>query len=281
MEYMRLGAPVTPASATPESWVAALENKGYRASFCPVTLDSEAALRHEYKQAAVEADVVIAEVGAWSNPLSPDPDESSRAFEKCVASLRLADEIGAVCCVNIAGNLGRGPWDGPSPENLAAYAFARVVAAVPRSIDEAAPSHARYCLETMPWMLPDSAQSYIELVEAVDRRRFGVHFDPVNMLNSPRRHFGNGEFIRDCVVTLGERILSVHAKDQSTNAHLTLLLEEAIPGSGDVDYQVLLSCLDGLDPDLPLMIEHLSGEEEYARAAAYIRGQAAALGITL
>ena len=80
---------------------------------------------------------------------------------------------------------------------------------------------------------------------------------------------------------LGDRILSVHAKDQATNAHLTLLLDEAIPGGGVVDYGVFLSCLNDLNPDLPLMIEHLSGEEEYDRAAAFIRSQAAAIGATL
>lgn len=278
---MRLGAPVTPASDTPENWVAALKSKGYRASFCPVTLESEASRRDEYKQAALEADVVIAEVGAWSNPLSPDPDEARRAFEKCVASLRLADEIGAVCCVNIAGNIGAGPWDGPSPENLAPDAFGRIVVSVQRIIDEAGPERACYCLETMPWMLPDSAESYLELVEAVDRPRFGVHFDPVNILNSPRRHVSNSEFIRSCVNILGNRILSVHAKDQAISSRLTLHLDEVIPGSGDVDYRVLLGSLDGFNPDLPLMIEHLSGEDEYDKAAAYIRAQAALQGVTL
>jgi sugar phosphate isomerase/epimerase len=278
---MRLGAPVTPASVAPESWIAVLRSKGYRASYCPVTLDSEASLRREYRQAAGEADIVIAEVGAWSNPLSPDADEAQRAFEKCVASLRLADEVGAVCCVNIAGNMGQGPWDGPAPENLVPEAFDRIVASVQRIIDEAAPERACYCLETMPWMLPDSAESYLDFIQAIDRPRFGVHFDPVNLLNSPRRHFGNGEFIKACVDALGDRILSVHAKDQATNAHLTLLLDEAIPGSGVVDYQVLLSCLNGLGPDLPLMIEHLSSEEEYDQAAAFIRTQAAAVGATL
>ena len=281
MDVMRLGAPVTPASNTPESWIAALRSKGYRASYCPVTPESEASLRQEYRQAAGESDIVIAEVGAWSNPLSPDTDEARGAFEKCVTSLRLADEVGAVCCVNIAGNLGHGPWDGPAPENLAPDAFDRIVASVQHIIDEAAPERACYCLETMPWMLPDSPESYLEFIEAVDRPRFGVHFDPVNMLNSPRRHFGNGEFIRRCVNVLGDRILSVHAKDQATNAHLTLLLDEAIPGGGVVDYGVFLSCLNDLNPDLPLMIEHLSGEEEYDRAAAFIRSQAAAIGATL
>ena len=100
---MRLGAPVDKSSGTPEEWIGALKRKGYRASFCPLPLDASGSLRFEYAAAAREAEIVIAEVGAWSNPLSRDTDEADRAFRKCVGALRMADEIGAACCVNISG----------------------------------------------------------------------------------------------------------------------------------------------------------------------------------
>jgi sugar phosphate isomerase/epimerase len=57
-----------------------------------------------YEKAAKDANILIAEVGAWSNPISPDPKMAKEAFEKCTASLNLADQIGAKCCVNIAGS---------------------------------------------------------------------------------------------------------------------------------------------------------------------------------
>jgi sugar phosphate isomerase/epimerase len=62
---------------------------------------------------------------------------------------------------------------------------------------------------------------------------------------------------------------------------LTVHLDEIRPGLGNLDYKVLLKELSGLDPDLPVMLEHLSGQEEYAKAAEHIRGVAKEVGVTL
>ena len=43
---------------------------------------------------------MIAEVGAWSNPLSPDSETSRKAIVLCQARLRLADRIGAIGGIN-------------------------------------------------------------------------------------------------------------------------------------------------------------------------------------
>ncbi|MBT3271942.1 MAG: TIM barrel protein [Spirochaetales bacterium] len=158
--------------------------------------------------------------------------QAESAVKKCVGALRLADAIGAKCCVNISGNAGPGAWDGPSPANLTKETFQRVVEITRRIIDEAAPERASYCLETMPWMYPNSILSYLELIESINRPRFGVHFDPVNLINSPEKHYGNGNYIRDAVSRLALRILSVHAKDQVMGPPLTLTMHEVIPGEG-------------------------------------------------
>ncbi len=49
-------------------------------------------------------------------------------------------------------------------------------------------------------------------------------------------------------------------------------LDEVRPGLGRLDYAVYLANLAQLDPDTPLMLEHLATEHEYQLAAAYIRG---------
>jgi sugar phosphate isomerase/epimerase len=48
-------------------------------------------------------------------------------------------------------------------------------------------------------------------------------------------------------------------------------LEEVRPGQGNLDYVTFLGELDRLDPDTPIMLEHLPNQEEYALAAEYIR----------
>ena len=40
------------------------------------------------------------------------------------------------------------------------------------------------------------------LIEAIDRDAFGAHFNPVNLINSPRRYYDNAALIREEVSKL-------------------------------------------------------------------------------
>lgn len=277
---MRLGAPIHGQFASPEAWVAAVQQQGYRAAYCPVTLDADQATVEAYASAATAANIVIAEVGAWSNPLSPDSAIRDAAIERCIRSLDLAERIGARCCVNIAGSRGE-RWDGPHKDDLTKATFELIVETVQQIIDAVKPSRTFYTLEPMPYMYPDSIESYQRLIQAIDRPAFAVHFDPVNLINSPQLYYANGDFMRAFVDQLGPAIKSVHAKDTIIRQQLTVHIDEVRPGLGTLDYPALLHALSALDPDLPFMLEHLPSQEEYEAAAAYVRGVAAQEGIQL
>ena len=277
---MRLGGPIFAETDTPESWVAAVAAAGYRAAFCPLPPDADDATIEAYAAAASNADIVIAEVGAWSNPLGPNPADAAAAVEKCKASLALADKIGARCCVNIAGS--RGPkWDGPDAADLTRETFDRIVLVVRDIIDTVKPTRSFYTLETMPWMYPDSPDAYLQLIKAIDRKRFAVHLDPVNLVCSPQRYFANGRLIEECFEKLGEYIMSCHAKDILLRDKLTVHLDEVRPGQGKLDYPTFLRQLNRLEADVPLMLEHLPSEDEFCAAASHIRSVAAHEGISL
>jgi len=277
---MRLGGPLFSKPADPGSWAAACRAKGYRAAGCPLSPAAADADCAAYAAAAAAADLVIAEVGAWSNPLSADAAERAAALEKCKGGLALAERVGARCCVNISGSRGR-RWDGPHAANLTAETFDLVVASVREIIDAVRPRRTFYALETMPWMYPDSAESYERLLGAVDRPAFAVHFDPVNLVCSPQIYARTGELIRDFVRRLGAQIRSCHAKDVLLRETLTAHLDEVRPGAGGLDYRAYLSALAALDPDTPLILEHLPNEAEYDLAAAHVRGVAGKEGIRL
>lgn len=53
--------------------------------------------------------------------------------------------------------------------------------------------------------------------------------------------------------------------------YLPLHLDECRTGLGYLDYLVFLRELQHIDPDLPLMLEHSTREEDYTLAAEYIR----------
>lgn len=277
---MRLGAPLPQTIIDPEQWVAAVQAKGYRAAYCPLSGKEDSATIRAFELAAEQAGIVIAETGAWSNPLSPDEAIRRAALEKCQAMLALADEVGARCCVNIAGSLGE-KWDGPHPADLTPGTFGLIVDTTRAIIDAVRPKRTFYTLEPMPWMYPDSIESYEDLIRAIDRSQFGVHFDPVNLINSPMRYFFNGDFVRDFITRLGPAIRSVHAKDIHLQDKLTVHLDEVRPGLGELNYRTLLRELDRLEPDLPVMLEHLPLASEYDLAAAYVHGVADEIGVTL
>ncbi len=277
---MRLGGPVLEEFDSPDQWVEALRSCGYSAAYCPLDESADSPTIAAYAEAAAAADIVIAEVGAWSNPLAPDEQERKHALTLCQQRLALADEIGARCCVNIAGSRGE-QWDGHHPDNLTEETFDLIVETVRTIIDAVQPQCTFYTLETMPWMYPDSAESYVQLIKAIQRDRFAVHFDPTNLVCSPQRYYRTGELIRDFSEKLGPHIKSCHAKDIRLSDKFMVYLDEVRPGTGGLDYSIYLWELSKLDPDMPLMLEHLPSEEEYQLAAQYVRRLADELGIMM
>ena len=269
---MRLSGPIFASTPDAASWVAAVKAAGYTAAALPLSREADDQTIQVFLDAAQAADIVVAEVRAWSNPIDPDPEKARSAIVHCQQSLAWAERTGARCCVNIAGSRNPRKWDAPDPDNFTADTFDLIVQTTREIIDAVKPLRTYFTLETMPWIFPSSPDEYLALVRAIDRRGFGVHLDPVNMINCPERAYRSGDFIRDCFAKLGSHIRSCHAKDIVLRENLTVHLDECQPGQGTLDYRVFLDELAKLDPDIPLVLEHLKTEAEYAAAASYIRG---------
>jgi sugar phosphate isomerase/epimerase len=266
---VRLGAPLPDNYADPQKWAEAIKELGYGAAYCPVGTDAAPELIKAFREEAARRNIVIAEAGVWNNLMVEGDEERRKAIEKNIAVLRLADNIGAKCCVNISGARGE-KWDGPYSANYSKDTFDLIIENVRSIIDEAQPENSFFTLEPMPYMLPDSPDSYLELIRAIDRKQFAVHLDPVNMISSPHRYFKNGDFIKECFSKLGKYIKSIHAKDILIMPELTLHLEERRPGLGAIDYGVFLSEAARIK-DVPFMLEHLGSHEEYLLAAEYVK----------
>jgi len=275
---VRLGAPVPGKFSDPAEWVKAVKSLRYSAAYCPVQPGAAPELIKSFRNEAARNNVIIAEAGVWNNMLDPDELKRKENIRKNVETLRLADEIGAKCCVNISGARGE-IWDGPYPGNYARETFDMIVETVRKIIDEAKPVSTFFTLEPMPYMLPDSPDSYLQLIKAIGRKQFAAHLDPVNMISSPQIFYNNATFIRDCFKKLGPYIKSIHAKDITIMPELTVHLEERRPGLGSLDYGVFLKETSRIK-DVPFMLEHLESHEEYLLAAKYVRETGAKNGIT-
>lgn len=276
---VRLGGPLFGKFNNPGDWIKVIAESGYKAVYCPLQPSATQEEIKAYKEAARRADVIIAEVGAWSNPISPNEEERREALDKCLQNLHLADEIEANCCVNISGSRNKHYWAGPHKDNLNDQTFDMVVETTRKIIDGVKPTRTWFTLEAMPWSFPHSADAYIRLIKAVNRKQFGVHLDPVNMIVSPEIYFNNGAMIKECFRKLGPFMKSCHAKDIQLREDIyTPHLTEVMPGQGQLNYRVFLRELAKLN-NVPLMLEHLQTEAEYKQAAEYIRSVGKECGI--
>ncbi len=278
---LRLGGPIfTEVSHDPPLWVRVHRDWGYSAAYCPVKADAPIELIRSFVNEAKRSNLIIAEVGAWSNPINPDEEERKKAIAHCVEQLELAERINARCCVNIAGSRNKEKWDGAHPDNLTQETFDLIVETTQKIIDAVNPKRTYFTLETMPWIFPNSIDSYVNLIQKINRKRFAVHFDPVNLMNSPERYFNNGAIIKEAFKKLGSYIKSCHGKDTILDQRLTTHLSETDPGLGNLDYSIYLRELSKL-PDVPLMLEHMKEPEQYINAVKYVNGVASDNGLDL
>ena len=277
---IRFGGPIFLKSTDPREQAVEHRRLGYSAAYCPADASLND-LPHigQIREAFAKENVVIAEVGAWKNMLDPDDAIRKSNLEYVTERMALADEVGARCCVDIAGSYNPKVWYGPHRDNLSKKFFDATVANARHIIDSVKPKRTRFTVEMMGWNLPDNPDNYLKLIQAVDRPAFAVHVDVCNMINSPEKFYNSTAVIEECFRKLGRWIMSCHAKDLAWPAELNVHFVEVIPGRGEIDYAAYLRELAKLPTDAPLMMEHLKTAEEYDEGKRYIQSVAKTAGV--
>ncbi len=247
MSALLLGGPLPVAADDPEAFARAHVAAGYACAYCPEMRLDDAAAIGALRAAMARHGVVFAEAGAWRNLLARDPAERAANRAYVASRLALADELGAACCVDFLGTLATNSAYGPHRDNLSEETFALGVEAVRAVIDAVKPRRAKFTLEMMQAVIPDSVACYRRLIDAVDRPGFAVHVDPVNLVMTPRQYYDTGALIREIFRVLGPWIMSCHAKDIVLRDKLALHLDEVAPGLGSLDYDTYLRELAALD----------------------------------
>lgn len=267
---MRLGTSSPLKHDSAEEWAKKQTELGCRAVVFPLSANDPEEKIKEYVDAAMSNDLLIAEVGVWRNAMSLDPEERKAQRDYCVRQLQLADRIGARCAVNVAG--AKGPrWDGHYKENFFKETRSEIIKMVQEIIDRAEVTNTYFTLEPMPWMIPAGPEDYVRLIEEVDRERFAVHMDIINMTNSIERYYDAEAFVDRCAELLGNRIRSCHIKDVHLKEEYTFQLEECAPGNGEYPLRYYVQKMNSIDPDMPVILEHLNTDEEYIKYMDYLK----------
>lgn len=267
----------------PGKIVEALKKKGYRSAYAPKVKLAQTEKIREIRTAFEEADIVIAEVGGWNNLLDTDLELRKKNRDQDIEALSLAEELGARCAINTFGTMGHGTVGQIySAWNYTQEAFDAAVELARMFIDAVKPKRASFVYEIYPFNVIDTPENILRLIKAVDRDRFGVHMDLANLVNSARTYWQSAELIQESVRLFGDRIVSSHLKDiLLCPPSVSVILKEVRAGLGGLDIAAYLKALNGLDRDVPLLMEHLKGEEEYDLAAEHVRSVAGQEGISL
>ena len=268
---MYLGISSSLEHSSPEEWAMKHKALGLQAVVFPVSSDDGEETVMAYKKAADDAGLTIAEVGVWRNTLAANSDERRQWTDYAVNQLRMADAIGAACCVNVVGTPYGPRWDGGYRMNFSTELWDMAVAMIRQIIDTARPVRTKFCIESMPWMIPSCPDECLRLLEDVDRAEFGTHLDVVNMITSPRKYFYNDEFLHECFEKLHGTIVSCHLKDIRLKPEYTFQLQECACGQGTLDIELYARLATAENPCMPMIIEHLNTDAEYTASVRYVR----------
>ena len=275
---LRLGGPIFLNSDDPAELAQEHRRLRYSAAYVPKVDLNDAVRIAAIQKAFAEQNVVIAEVGAWVNLLDQNQEKRRKNLAYVTERLALAEAVGALTCVDIAGSYNPTDWAGPDSRNLTTDFFDATVENCRTIIDAVKPKRTKFALEMMGWSLPDGADSYLKFIRAIDRPAFGAHIDIANIINTPARYYHNTTLINDTFRKLGRWIVSAHAKDiVGKDGHFA----ETAPGRGGMDYKTYLRNVTSLPQSVPLMLEHLKTAEEYDEARQFVIKQAEEARISL
>lgn len=175
--------------------VSLLEERGYRAGYCPQDLDLTQTERvQDLKKAFAEKKLVIAEVGAWCNPMSKEPKTTKEAKEYICNRLALADEIGARCCIDVIGTYDTQSWDGPCFENFTEDFYTHAIDTARKIVDAVKPKRTKMSYEIVPWNFLDGVDGCERLIKAkarlqqnISRKLLTVYKKVGTTITLPRR----------------------------------------------------------------------------------------------
>jgi len=79
------------------------------------------------------------------------------------------------------------------------------------------------------------------------------------------------EFLHECFEKLHGTIVSCHLKDILLKQEYTFQLQECACGEGTLDINLYAQLATAENPHMPMIIEHLTTDEEYVASVLYVR----------
>ena len=217
--------------------------------------------------------------GFWQNLVTPDETRRAESVRVLRGAIQLAGWMGCRGIDTGPGSMNpRGPWF-PHPDNWTPGARAQLI----KSLKECAPV-AQDCgvflsLEGHQLVTLESAEITAEILDAVDSPWVTSDYDSANWLNL-KEAFDPTPAINRHFDVLGKRIVSCHAKDVWLEDKLALHIQDGCPGKGNLDFRTVITRMEALSPEYPILPEG-NVTEDLPAVVALFRRLANELGIKI
>ncbi len=234
----------------------------------------------ELRAALKENDVVIFEVGGYTNMLHPDPAERQKNLKHLAMCIETADKIDCPMVGTISGSLDPKNFFNVTPDNWTEKTWKVLVDSCRQVLKDTAGCKAALGMEAQVTTNIDGPKAHKRLMDDVGDKRIAVNLDPVNMC-SLANYYHTTELLNECFDLLGEQILGAHAKDTYIIPdQQTVHVQEVCSGRGVMDYETYLVRLSRMKWPRTLLPEHVPADQ-LIEAKAYIEKVAAKVGVKI
>lgn len=198
--------------------------------------------------------------GYWQNLVTPDEGRRREAVSTLQAALVLAGHMGARGIDTGPGSMNPdGPWF-PHPENWTAVCRRQLVKSLKECAPAAEDARVYLSLEGHQLVTLESAAVTREILDEVGSPWVRSDYDSANWITRETVYNTTAALNRD-FDTLGQHVVSCHAKDVWIENRLTLHLQDGCPGKGTVDFKTLFRRMEALSPDYPVIVEGAATED--------------------
>ena len=216
-----------------------------------------------------------------------DPGLHRAALESYENQMRVGAIVGAHCI-----GFGWGKEFGwPSPDIWSERTWSQRVAAVAELANAAQREGIDVAAHPLYFSPLKSVERCNELIEAVSSPRLKILLDLVNMCE-PHMYSSTTGLVNYAFDRLGRHVASVHAKDvkiagggigggaRAEKGNPIVHIDEAVPGTGSMDYETIMKRLGELLQDVTIHVEHFDYEDTIV-GQQYIRSIARKVGVQI
>ena len=203
-------------------------------------------LCYEIGQSFAEANVDLAVIGCYIEPVHPDEDTRRLHLRRFKEHLLYARAMGGLV-VGTETTLYRAEESGREK------AFQTLLKSIGELVEEAEKCGAVVGVEPVAAHTLNTPELAARLLETIGSNHLQIIFDPVNLINTPELVRNHDDLLDRCFDAFGEHIMALHCKDITLDADGKP--KETLLGQGMVNYDKLAAYLTAHRPGLALLRE--------------------------